>query len=817
MQTITSGERARLAGHANYYLRVEVRDGANAWRDVSVYVQSVSFGETIDAPVASGSVTLKRESGGVSLSTLMTSSSLNMIGGVYAPLLDLARGVRISTAVTAHGVAPITADWKEVFIGQITDIDFGADPISMTIADLGSYLTDVQIESERDYGDAAGAPIEGELQKILDDNLGAGVVTLVTPVSPTWNITPFTLARGSLMEGIRTLALQIGWDVRYRYDSSNVSQLTFFSVDRAKTTPDATIGPAEYLNVQRLAISNADIRNVVKVNYQDSVTGLVSSQTASDAGSIAEFGRRYMEIGEGSSSNIDTSAEALAMAVASVNDLSEPLADQAIEQFYFWAVQLGDLLLYLANGVHYDTDQSFGVVGVQHTLAINTHRTVISVRGNIAGAYRAWLTTRAGQFDGQVSTGPSPEIFPLLGELQAFQDSTRDGMAWVQVKFEPSTVSIPIYAIEGVASPVPIASVSSMDLAYELIRQEGDRWNAPDASYIVPIATRPNYYRKIVAYGLGPATTGNAVDPSSSARGPTIVREVQAVDVGTGPSGPPTSLIITTADTTNRVVWTNGDATAFTIIMRNGIGQVLQPGVTAFLDTNINPDISYTYKVFHWKNGQTSAQLPTTGGGTTLPPPSSGASAPVWQTGFPVSVGINGVDYRWTAPSGTTEVTIQINKFLILSIFSDLQVFTDAGHIPSGVFTDTSQPAGTVLQARIRALVAGDYYYSPAVSVTYGLPPLGVKPKFVAGTPYFDGSSTDYAWSLASTAATSLDILKGSTVIFHTTVSATIQNGSTNIVDSTIGGRDVRVRANYPGGITATSDPVTVNTHTGGL
>jgi len=737
-RTITSDERDLLASdHANFYLRVEVKDGADAWRDLTDegdvnYVESVTFGETIDAPTATGSVTLTREQGGLSLSPLITDSPLNLSAGDYAPLLDLGRAIRISTAVTLPDVAPVSGDWKEMFLGQITDADWASSPMTLTIADQGSYLLDAQIETVRTYGAAGGVPVEAEMQRILDDNMGAGTVTLYTPVSPTWNILPYDQATGGLLDALRALALQIGWDVRYRYDSSGVSRLTFFSVDRAKTVPDFTIGPSEYLNVQKLAISDADIINVAKVNYQNKTSLVIGSAIASDAGSIAEFGRRYMEIGEGSSSNIDTAEEAQRMADAAVADLAQPPADQAIEQFYFWLVQLGDLAGYLANGVHYNEDQAFGVISYQHTLSINTHRTTIAVRGKIAGAYRQWLLTRNGQFSGQITTGPAPLIFPPQGELQAFEDPARDGMIWQQVRFDKLTKFIDLYAFESATSPTPIPALSSIDSSYHLQRQDGDQWNGDDVDFIVGVATRANYYRKVIGIGIGP----------DGDRGPMIVQEVQAVDVGAGPTAPPSALAFVPAEASNRLTWTVGDADAYHIVFRNGIGKVLQPGVSAFLDSNIQVDIAHTYEICAWKNGQTSAKLSF----GTAGPTAGGSGAPTWQAGYPLPIDENGVDFRWDCDPATTEIAIEVSPFTIVGLFYPIQVFTDGGHIPSGAVTDTSQARGTRMQVRLRALVAGVYKYSVPIYVTWGASKNAL-PTFEDGTPWRTVSETTFSWA----------------------------------------------------------------------
>lgn len=821
MRLITSGERARqTARHANYYLRVEVKDSENNWRDLTSqsgidWVDGCTWQMSIDALTMTGSVTLKRESRAFSLAPLLTGSALNKDShGAYAPLLDVGRGIRISTATTSAAVAPLTGDWKEVFLGSITDIDFGGDPITLTISDLGQHLIDTVIEVDGTvYGDVAGAAIESVMQQILDDNLGAGIVTLFVPVSPGWYVTPYPQSRTNVMDALSQLALQFGWNLRYKYDSSDVYRLTLYDPNRAKTTADATIGPDEYLNVSRLALSNANVRNVVKINYQDSITGIVGSQTASDSGSIAEFGRRYMEIGEGSSSNIDTATEALAMATAAVSDLADPQADQQIDQFYFWQVEVGDLLTYQANGVHYDADQKWAVQSYTHSFSASQHSTSIAVRGQVAGSYKQWLLTRNGAFTGTISTGPAPDIFPLLGEVAAYNDTTRDGMAWAQVRFDAQTAVIEIYALESATTPTPIPELSATRLAYSLQRQEGDKWSLDTAEYIVPIATRATYYRKTVSIGIG------KVD---AARGPSVISEVQAVDSGTGPSAPPTSFVLASAGTVNRITWTNGDATANTIVFRNGIGLILPAGTTAFIDTGISASGSYTYAICHWKNGQSSARIPDSGGGSgggggggTAPPPDTNPSAPAWASGYPSVSGSNGAAFSWTSDPATTEVAIELKTYLIANIWDELVRFTDAPHVPSGSYTDTTYAAGTKLLARIRALVGGNHYYSAEVNATWGVPPL-VAPKFDNGTPYFDGSSTDFSWTTASTGATSLDIVLNGVTIYHTTVSGQIQAGTYNHGASTDGGKNVYIRANYPTG-SQSSATVRINTHTGGL
>lgn len=812
MRTITGLERTRLSNdHANFYLRVEVKDGAGTYRDLTAeggvnYIDSVTWSASIDQPVMTGTVTMKREHRTLSLAPLVATSPLNLIGALYAPLLDVGRSIRISTAVTLPGVAPLTGDWKEVFLGVITDIDFSSDPMSLTIADLGSVLLDTQIELAQTYGDAGGIPVETVMQSILDDNVGAGIITLYTPVSPTWNILPYEQATGGLLDALRALAIQIGWDVRYMYDASNVFRLTFFNPDRAKTTADATIGPSEYLSVQRLSISNADVRNVVKVNYQDKVSLNIGSAIASDSGSILEFQRRYMEIGEGSSSNIDTQAEAQAMADAAVSDLSQPLADQVIEQFYFWPVAVGDLLGYTANGVHYTDDQKFGVIAYTHTLALNTHRTSIAVRGHVAGAYRQWLLTRNGLFSGQISTGPAPLIFALQGEVQAYDDPRRDGMIYQQVRFDKASKFIDLYAHESVTPNVPMPDFANNRNAYRLQRQDGDQWNTDTLEMIVAIATRASYYRRVIGVGISAA----------GELGPYAVHEIQAIDVGTGPSAAPSALALTPAAFSNRLTWTVGDATAHHILFRNGFGKVLDPGVAAFLDNNIQVDIAHTYSICAFKNGQTSTLMQF----GTATPTGGAVNAPTWQAGYPLGFSNNSVDFRWTAPVGTDEIVIEVSPFLIVGLFIPLYAFTDGGHVPTGAVVDASEARGTVLSVRLRGRIAGVYYYSDPIKVTWGSAG-NLAPDFANGTPWRTVGDTTFQWkmppSVTALLLTSVEVwaqvVAGGpmTLLHHDTGSTTMLDGTFVYTATDLAGLNAQMRANYLVGPQASGPVVRIN------
>jgi hypothetical protein len=407
------------ARHRAYHVRVETKNGSGTWKDLTNlhsvdWVDSVQWGEHIDQPVGSGSVTLKRSVRGISvksLSPLMQTSIVNRLddGVTYAPILDAARAIRVLTAINIPGTGrpgSSSPDWKEVFRGKIDDIAWESDPVVIAMRDDGAPLLDAFIEDERIYGTVAGIAVQTEMQKILDDNMSIGAYSLVTPVNPLWNVTQWAQDQTHVLEALRALAMQIGHDVRFVWDASNNFVLTFSLPQRAKDAWDAVFGPDEYFDVTQLSVSDADVRNVGKGRFFDKATQTVQTILRTNDASIARYGRRYMEIVEGATSNIDSAAEMTAMLDAMLADLALPIAEQSISTSYFWPAQLGDLYMYRANGVHYDTDQLYALVGYEHAAQDGEIVTTMTSRGKPAGAYREWLAIEGVSVRGRSIASP---------------------------------------------------------------------------------------------------------------------------------------------------------------------------------------------------------------------------------------------------------------------------------------------------------------------------------------------------------------------------------------------------------------------------
>lgn len=427
--------------------RVLVKDTAGTWRDLTDlegfnWIRSIERARGAEMQVATATIRLVRSHYHLSLAPLMQASKLNIVGGSYSPLVKAMREVKIETASLPRGVEVSSGDWLPTFHGYMGDPDWATGELVVPCYDLGWKLQRRMIRVERDYSDSTGVAVETVMQQILDDNLGAGVVTLYTPVSPGWMIKAFTQKKEPILDALTTLARQIGWEIKYRYDSgTNSYRLTFYEPPRSKVSVDWELGPSTYLDVKRLATNSLDVRNYIEVVYSDradpDAAGVPKRKTvtAQDSDSIEEFDEVYMGIAEAASSQIDTETEAQAMADAALADLKDPVIEQEVEAHLLPHLEEGDLITFKANGKHYDTDQTLAVTSLRDVEGPvepdgrTQMRTYIGVRGKPSGNRAAWL-----EMEARPGVAPAPRFAAPPAPANVIAATTVGGAA---VKFTP--------------------------------------------------------------------------------------------------------------------------------------------------------------------------------------------------------------------------------------------------------------------------------------------------------------------------------------------------------------------------------------------
>jgi hypothetical protein len=249
----------------------------------------------------------------------------------------------------------------------------------------------------------AGNPVEQIIQNILDDNKGTGdpTVTLYTPSSPGWAITQFLQSRTFTLDAVRALALQIGWDLRYKWKAASSSfEFTLYQPTRSSPSVDFTFQASDFGAPTQMLVDIANIRNAWRIIFSDA-SDLWPDGTprrkvieVNDSASITKYGELWAEIQEDSASQIDSSSEATTLVNAALSDCKEPTANMAVplKRGFPW-VELNDFYKFKADGVRFDSDQSLAVTEYQQSFESGRPalRTTLAVRGLPTIGAAPWL------------------------------------------------------------------------------------------------------------------------------------------------------------------------------------------------------------------------------------------------------------------------------------------------------------------------------------------------------------------------------------------------------------------------------------------
>lgn len=387
MRTVGAGNNAQPTSTRTDLtdaVQIKVANSSDVLVDLTTYAVSLEYNKSADEIVDAATVVFRRLEGASSLAPLMTAS----------PPVDLGR--RIVVLINAG-----SGTYKEVFRGKITDVDwperFG--DVTVQCLDQAGVAARTWIETERSYGSTAGVSLETVMQSVATDNMTAPVPTLYFPAATSAVVQhvagdpPYGPTDQSVLDAERSLAESIGWTIRYRNFDATADdwKWTVFQPSRTKTTPDHTFATSDYWDVTQMKLSDADIRNVIEVEYIGE-GGAKESVTVSDATSIATYGRLYAKISEGSDSPVNNSTLATALGNAALSDLKDPDALLEIACRYFWPGEIGvDLYRFTANQIHFSSDQDLAAMSFRHRIAVNERPTTwITVRGKPSAGVLSW-------------------------------------------------------------------------------------------------------------------------------------------------------------------------------------------------------------------------------------------------------------------------------------------------------------------------------------------------------------------------------------------------------------------------------------------
>jgi len=269
-----------------------------------------------------------------------------------------------------------------------------------TVVSGGVTFTEAGLVSE-----TTGTALETLIQQVLNDNGLGSLVTLQTPVSPTWQVKPYLQQRESVMDAIQAMVDQLGWWVRFEWNTGlSKYELTLAQPNRTSSTTHKTLLADEEIECTDLSVDLWSIRNVIRVLY--GATGNRDAQgnplritlEVSDSASIAKYGRRFMEVAEGGSSAIDTNTEATRFAQGILDDLKEPTIGIGLSFPCDFYLELGDRIAVPADGLRFTAPQTLATESLKHSFVANGARTTVTLRGAPAARREEWLT-----YDGLVN------------------------------------------------------------------------------------------------------------------------------------------------------------------------------------------------------------------------------------------------------------------------------------------------------------------------------------------------------------------------------------------------------------------------------
>lgn len=329
------------------------------------------------------------------------------------------------------------------------------------------------------------------------DPTSPGDIEVVVPTSPGWNINVFQVRRDNVWNEMEALAQQIAWDFRWKWDSVEADfRLTLYDPNRSKTTPDFVFefGQRGLRSYRSLSVDVANIRNVICVVYSDA--GDLDPQqrpkrkkvTVTDSSSVTAYGRRYMEVGEASASNIDSAAEATVMANGMLSDLAQPVADLEAEVRFFPWVELTDLYGFPADGRRFTSQQNLAVTSYRHSIEAGAGSTMIRVRGKPSTGNRRW---------NEIATPANP------GDNHRLLNKAIGGASSVAVTSNPRGTQIFVPEPSPIAKAIPreieihVSSSSGFTPSSGTVKAYG-RQSQFDIAGLKPGKT---YYTKFQTYG----------------------------------------------------------------------------------------------------------------------------------------------------------------------------------------------------------------------------------------------------------------------------------------------------------------------------
>jgi len=421
----------RLGWLSDSRVRVDVEDGDNTFQDMRAlagvdWIDAVEIVDSSDQRIVTASAEFKRDHYNLSLSKWHDNKMNRFpIEGASWPgpddttyanpdaaspseLLELNRGFRVYTALVPMDLEPVATDWALAFDGYVDAIDWGSDPVQVRASDKGVKLQEAHIESSFTVTGAAINTMQQAILTEADTNnwLVGAAPTIWLPVS-MGGLSYETVKeeRRPLFEAVSGYADEVGWVLRYRWrESTSAFELKMYEPARTKSRADVSVAVDDGVTVSKLSVDKANIRTVVKVIYlnpsstdesgQGTATPVVQEADGLDIpiDSIANYGRLYCELSDGSTLHVASAAQAAGLARAVLYDLCQPTVESALELDQARPdIEIEDALRIQADGVTATADLTCAAFSVRHRWDGSGSSTTLDLRGRPSGGGKIHL------------------------------------------------------------------------------------------------------------------------------------------------------------------------------------------------------------------------------------------------------------------------------------------------------------------------------------------------------------------------------------------------------------------------------------------
>lgn len=242
--------------------------------------------------------------------------------------------------------------------------------------------------------DTLGLDVEDLIQQLLNDN-GLSAYTLSVPSSPGWQVKPYLQSTDYVWNAAKGIVDQFGWTLRWAWTGS-AWNLLLSEPTRTGGSSVRTFTHEDQRELSDVASEVFDIRNVVRAVYSDSSDrdpdGIPKRKTyeASDATSIATYGRRFMRLAESDTSAIDSAAEAQTLVNSCLSDLKNAAISVVFRTGIDPYLELGDLVTVPADNQHWATAQTLALIEVNHSISSSGASTSLRFYGTPVSQRRGW-------------------------------------------------------------------------------------------------------------------------------------------------------------------------------------------------------------------------------------------------------------------------------------------------------------------------------------------------------------------------------------------------------------------------------------------